>query len=298
MAARPACSCQGAKNDERMIPAGHLLHADHQHRVVLAGADRAGGQGQRGAAGRAPGLDVDDRDAGQGQRAEHTVAGGHAAVGGGAEGGPDAGPGRRPASPSRRRPARSRVAATPMSVAVQLAESPERVQPDAGDLDAVHGAAPVGAKAQIRWPPASVSTTTSIGWPKDRAVGVGLGQATDHPQALVGRARPPRTRRAPVPRSPVARRSPRSRPTACPDRDSAHRLDVVGPAVGTDGGRREVVMAAGRGVAADQRTSRRPSSSDLAATSVGGRARRRGRVEASSDPAPGAGPGLRRAAGA
>ena len=64
---------------------GHLLHPEHEHAVVLAGADRAGRELQRGAAARAAGLDVDDRHAGARERAEHLVAGRDAAVGGAAE---------------------------------------------------------------------------------------------------------------------------------------------------------------------------------------------------------------------
>ena len=64
---------------------GHLLDAEHEHGVVLPGSDGAGREHQRGAAARAAGLDVDDRHAGQPERAEHLVPGRDARVHGRAE---------------------------------------------------------------------------------------------------------------------------------------------------------------------------------------------------------------------
>ena len=107
---------------------GHLLDAEHEHAVVLAGADRAGRELQRGAAARAAGLDVDDRHAGARERAEHLVAGGDAAVRGAAERGLER-------AGCRPRPSAARTACTPMSVTVRSVEPAERMDADAGDLD-------------------------------------------------------------------------------------------------------------------------------------------------------------------
>ena len=107
----------------------HLLDAEHEHAVVLAGADRARRELQRGAAARAAGFDVDDRHAGARERAEHLVARRDPAVRGAAERGVErrvAGFGERGAH---------RVHA---HVGVrQPVEPAERVDADAGDLDAV-----------------------------------------------------------------------------------------------------------------------------------------------------------------
>ena len=84
--ARPASSCQGSKKEERMMPLGHLLGAEDEHRVVLPGPDGRRRQHQRGAAAGAAGLDVEDGHARHAEAAEHLVARGHPAVGGAAEG--------------------------------------------------------------------------------------------------------------------------------------------------------------------------------------------------------------------
>ena len=180
--------------------AGHLLDAHDEHRVVLPGADGGGGQGQRGAARRAPGLDVDDGDAGQGQRAEHAMAGGHAAVGGGAERGADLAPG-----VGRRRPAGVGQAVRGGGDAhVGGGRLARTARTGAGPTPAIstpftvpHG--PVGAKAQIRLPAGQRLGHDLHRLAEGQRVGVGLGQPADHPQALARRARPSRTRRAPAP---------------------------------------------------------------------------------------------------
>ena len=64
---------------------GHLLDAEDERAVVLAGPDRAGRELQRGAAARAAGLDVDDGQPRERQRAEHLVPRRDAAVRGAAE---------------------------------------------------------------------------------------------------------------------------------------------------------------------------------------------------------------------
>ena len=81
----------------------HLLHAEHEHAVVLAGPDRARRELQRRRTARAAGLDVDDRDAGERERAEHLVARGDARVRGAAERGLEV-------ARARRRPRRARRA--------------------------------------------------------------------------------------------------------------------------------------------------------------------------------------------
>ena len=92
----------------------------------MTGADRAGGELERGAAAGAPGFDVDDRHAGARDRAEHLVAGRDPAVRRAAERGLErrvAGFGERGAH---------RVHA---HVGVRrVVEAAERVDADAGDL--------------------------------------------------------------------------------------------------------------------------------------------------------------------
>ena len=111
---------------------GHLLHAEHEHGVVLPGADRAGREPERGAAARAAGLDVDDRDARCGPSAPSTLwpaATPEYAVPQNAAWKPGRSVWSMPASASA-----ARTAATPMSVTVRSVEPPERVHADAGDL--------------------------------------------------------------------------------------------------------------------------------------------------------------------
>ena len=82
---RPAASCHGAKNEDRMTPFGIFSIPKTRTRSCCPDAIDAGAELQRGTAGGATRLDVVDRDAGPGQRAEDTVAGGDPAVGGAAE---------------------------------------------------------------------------------------------------------------------------------------------------------------------------------------------------------------------
>ncbi len=58
----------------------HLLDTEHEHAVVLPGADRTGGELERGATARATGFDIDDRDARTRERTQHLVTRRHAAV--------------------------------------------------------------------------------------------------------------------------------------------------------------------------------------------------------------------------
>jgi hypothetical protein len=85
---RQACLLLPRREERRADDAlGHLLHAEHEHGVVLAGRDGARGHHDRRSAARAAGLDVDDRASGRPECVEDAVAGGHARVGSAAEGG-------------------------------------------------------------------------------------------------------------------------------------------------------------------------------------------------------------------
>jgi len=128
-----------------------------------------------GAAARAPRLDVDDRHTGEPERAEHLVAGGDARVHGRAEGGLEprvAGIGERTAHGGD-----GHVGDR------DAVEAPERMDPDARDLDAGHHAPPSprpspGANAYVitavpSSSVCSVSATNRIAWPNASALGSG-----------------------------------------------------------------------------------------------------------------------------
>ena len=142
MAARPGFLAPGFEERRTDDALRHLLDAEHQHRVVLPGPDRARRELQRGAAARAAGFDVDDRLAGQRERAQA------------------------PCDPTRRRRTRCRrtrpgSADSPASarrsahrVHTHLGrghalEAPERVETDAGYANA-HVTTPVRATRRQR----------------------------------------------------------------------------------------------------------------------------------------------------
>ena len=90
VAARPASSCQGSKNEERMMPLG-IFSVPKTRTVSYCPARMAPAASMRAApAAGAAGLDVDDGHARHAEAAEDLVARGHPAVGGAAERGLEA----------------------------------------------------------------------------------------------------------------------------------------------------------------------------------------------------------------
>ena len=85
VAARPASSRHGSKNDDRMMPFGIFSTPNTSAQSYWPARIAPAASCKRGAAARAAGLDVDDRHAGERQRAEHLVARRDAAVRGAAE---------------------------------------------------------------------------------------------------------------------------------------------------------------------------------------------------------------------
>ena len=171
---------------------GHLLDAEHEHAVVLAGADRARRELQRGAAARAAGLDVDDRHAGA-ARAR-----------------------RAPCGPTRRRRTRCRRTRPGTRVAGLGERGAHRVHAHVG-VGARRRSARTGGCRRRRSRPRVTARRerprddrlpsrrqrrrrrACIGWPNVERGGIGLGEAGDHAQPLVRRARRRRSRTAPGP---------------------------------------------------------------------------------------------------
>ena len=139
-------------------PLRHLLDPEHEHRVVLAVGDGLGTELEGRAAAGTARLDVDDRCAGQGQRAEHAVARRHAAVGRPAVRGLEA------TRPEPRLGHRLADGGHPEVDQPEVVEPPERVHPHPGDLH-LDGHSGTGAKAQVAtWSPRS-SVTRVMRWP-------------------------------------------------------------------------------------------------------------------------------------
>ena len=128
VAASPASSRHGSKNDERMMPFGIFSTPNTSTQSYWPARIAPAASCSAAPPLAQPGLDVDDRHAGARERAEHLVAGRDAAVRGAAERGLErriAGLGERGAH---------RVHA---HVGVRRAvEAAERMDADAGDLDA------------------------------------------------------------------------------------------------------------------------------------------------------------------
>ena len=167
----PACLLPRLEERRADHPLRHLLDAEHEHAVVLAAADRRRAERQRGRARRAAGLDVDDRAAGQRQRAEHAVPGGDAAVGGAAEGGADgvAVAGAMPASASA-----AAAACTPRSASVRSSKRPNGCSPTPAIATGHVGRSPGPTPSQV------VDEVHRLALVQLRRVG--LGQAADDAQ--------------------------------------------------------------------------------------------------------------------
>src|SRR5262249_11677858 len=125
---------------------------------------------QRGTAARAPGLDVDDGDAGSADGPEHLVARRHARIRGPAEGGLEPGVARLAQRPADRRDAE--LGHGP------VLEPAEGVDADAGDPDGCRQVPPTGANVYVTTsvPSSSVSSGASAnrtGAPKESRAGSG-----------------------------------------------------------------------------------------------------------------------------
>jgi hypothetical protein len=136
-----ASSCQGSKNDERMMPLG-IFSVPKTSTVSYCPARMAAGrQHERGAPAGTAGLDVDDGHARHAETAQHLVAGRHAAVGRAAERGLE--PTLADCPPHGARPHRHHAHVGGRDAF----EAAEGMHPDAGDDDALHDAGHAGAKA-------------------------------------------------------------------------------------------------------------------------------------------------------
>ena len=134
VAASPASSRHGSKNDERMMPFGIFSMPNTSTQSYWPARIAPAASCSAAPPLAQPGLDVDDRHAGARERAEHLVA-------------------RRDARRTRCRRTRpgtrglpasasaARTACTPMSVFGDAVEAAERMDADAGDLDRGHARA-------------------------------------------------------------------------------------------------------------------------------------------------------------
>ena len=212
---------------------GHLLDAEHERAVVLAGPDRAGRELQRRAAARASGFDVDDRHAGERQRAEHLVSRRDPAVRGAAERGLE----RRVPGLGERRPHRVHA-----HVGRGLAlEPPERMDARAGY-----------ANAHVTTPSGSSSATRVIGWPNSSRAG------SDSRRRVMMRSCSCTSSTTPKPYGtgpvyPGGAAVTAVHAHSVASRDKEHPLTSVAPEYGHVSSNGKWNFGAGRRVAADQR---------------------------------------------
>ena len=87
VAASPASSCHGSKKDDRMMPFGIFSVPNTSTVSYWPARMEAAASIERGATAGTARFDVDDGHPRHAEPAEDLVAGGHAAVGGAAEGG-------------------------------------------------------------------------------------------------------------------------------------------------------------------------------------------------------------------
>ena len=112
--------------------ARHLLHAEHEHRVVPAARHLCGAESQGRAAARAAGLDVHGRHTREAERRQHLVAGRDAAVDGAAERGLEV------AAPESCLGERGPDGVRAECRHAPIREAAEGVDPDPGDVDGSH----------------------------------------------------------------------------------------------------------------------------------------------------------------